>query len=294
MLEIIVFILIIKLIVVLNTKMGLHLSRTTPFKPVVSNSSKVSEAVTPSIAADSVASAPNSQLNSDLSLVIPYICGYIDDVVQIDSTVEFEVRPSTLDSAFLEGKHMGFFTKKPIPKGTIIMKAMREESKMNDAAVNLEPILQANTSVAMYEAWTNLKKSYYEVDKIKQLVNVRMIVDSRGDPYYETIQDIPADGELLRVYGFTTWILELFDILTNKTVMGFIQFIDELMKEIDGDPYEQKARNLHKALQHYKSIFKHEGKKNIMQLSLQEYDDKMADQKIEYVGNAIKAFYLMG
>jgi len=181
---------------------------------------------------------------------------------------------------------MGLFTKKPIPKGTTIMK-VEEESKMNDGAINLEPILRATSSVATYEAWTNIKKTYYDLEKIKRVANVRMVIDPTVNSFYEALQDIPADGELIRVYGFTTWILELLDILTDKNIVGFIRFIDELIQDIDGDPYENKARQLQKALHQYQTLNPN------ATLNCKEYDEKMVNEKVNYVGHIIKGLYLM-
>lgn len=233
-----------------------------------------------------MASPKSPKYNNDLLNVLPYLCINVDRNLTVHPEIELDVRTSTLDSSFLEGKNLGLFTKKPITKGTIIMKVVREESKMNDAAVNLDPILRATTSTAMYDAWTNLKNTYYDLEKIKRVVNVRMVFDANSDYYYEALQDIPADGELVRIYGFTTWTLELLDILTNKNIVGFMKFIDELSQDIAGDPYEAKIHRLNKVLQQFKAYDR------LMILSPKEYDEAFDDGKARYLGPTIKALYI--
>jgi hypothetical protein len=229
--------------------------------------------------------APKSRLNPKLIPFIPYLSEASTQVLLADASVQLEVRPSNLTTtAFLEGHDDGLFTKQAIKKGTIVCTGPKEKCKMNDAIVNLEPILLAVTSVETYDAWNEFKQTYYNIDKVRNLVNVRLIIDKNGAKYYEAIQDISAGGELLRMYGFTTWPFELFDLITNKNIAGFIRFIDELVKESDGDPSEQKLKALQVVLNNYRSVNK------IPYSSLAEYDVTMANQSLQYLGAALKKF----
>lgn len=189
----------------------------------------------------------NSSLPFHINAIIPYLCTVTDDILTVDPTVDLEVQPSKLNSSFINGRTMGLFTKRSINKGTIIMK-LEKESMINDGIVDLTDILTAETSGATYNAWNNLKNSYYDIEKISRIVNVRIILDCNNVSYYETIQDIHAGAELLRMYGFTTWPLELLDTLTNRNIAGFIRFINELVDEVTGDPYEDRIRKLHEVL----------------------------------------------
>lgn len=228
-----------------------------------------------------------SSSKDELNAAIPYLCVNINRNLEpeIDPWIELEVLPSTLDSAFLEGKNMGLFTKDAITTGTIIMKVIREEGKMNDGAVDLEPILRASTSMEMYDAWINFSRTYYDLEKIKRVVNVRMVCDSTKTFYYQATQDIPAGEELLRIYGFTTWTLELLDILTNKNIVGFMQFIKELAEDIDGDPYEEKIKKLNRGLCKFRTY------DDIMGLTPGEFDTIASSQWTVYLGNTIKVMY---
>lgn len=235
----------------------------------------------------------STRLNSQILLIKEYLCRATPDDGVIAAGLELEERPSSLPSRFLNGKHMGLFTKKQIPSGTIISAVVRDASKLNDAVINLEDIIGARTSVEMYQAWIKLKDSYYDLEKIKRLVNVRMVMDASGRMFYETIRDVSPDEELLRIYGFTTWFFEILDVYTNKTIMGFIRFVDEFLKDLEGDPFKERVIYLHKALNQYKSLYKYEGK-SINDLSLEEYDEMMVNENVEYLGDVIKTFYLMG
>lgn len=230
---------------------------------------------------------PPPSLNPKLLPFLPYLSEGSTQVLHVDESVQLEVRPSNLaTTAFIEGRDAGLFTKNPIKKGTIVCALSKDrECKMNDAIVNLEPILMAGTSVEAYEAWNTFKQTYYDIDRVRNLVNIRLTMDRNGAMYYEAIQDIPADGELLRMYGFTTWTLELLDIVTNKNVVGFTRFIDELVKESDGDPFEKKLKTLQQALNNYRSVNK------LPYDNLAEYDIMMADRPLQYLGTTLKKFY---
>lgn len=227
----------------------------------------------------------SGNMNAETTAALPYICAKIDGNLTVDPNVILEVKPSTLPSGFLEGRHLGVYTKHAISKGTLIMKMdMGTESKMNDAAVDLEPILRADTSEKMYQAWTEMMRTYYDLEKLKRMTNVRMVTNGSG-ACYEAIQDIPADGELVRVYGFTTWVLELFEIFTNKNIVGFAHFIDDLSKNMQGDPYEGRIARLHLVLEKC-------GIENIYAQDRIAYDASMKDKSLTYVGDHLKELYL--
>lgn len=227
-----------------------------------------------------------SSLTSDIEPILDYLCAKSSETLTVDPDVQLYLRSSKLPSAFLEGKHKGLFTRKFIPKGTAVLSLeQNSDSKMNDGAVNLEPILRADTSEKTYDAWINMKDTYYDVEKIKNVVNVRIVVDKAGKYYYESIQDIPENGELVRVYGFTTWTLELFGILTNKNIVGFAHFIDVLSKDIAGDPYEERIKTLRKALESYDE--------KIFTLNRSEYDNLMKDETLVNVGSKLKQLYML-
>lgn len=223
-----------------------------------------------------------------IAQIIPYLCSVSDTILTIDPNIKLIEQPSTIDSIFIDGRHIGLFTTKHIRKGTIISAALEKESMINDGIVDLTGILKAKTSVATYEAWTDLKNSYYDVEKIARVVNVRMVIDQRNKTYYEAIQDIPAGGELLRVYGFTTWPLELLDTLTNHNIAGFTRFIDELVEDLKGDPYEERIRKLQYALHRYERYVD-----NRITMLLDEYDEKIEGEKLINIGNNIKTLYIM-
>lgn len=227
---------------------------------------------------------PKSSMD-DIIDIIPYLSGNTDRILSVDPDISLDVRPSELPSKFIDGRNMGLFTLALIPEGTIISSKFVEESKMNDAMVDLTDILQANTSEQIYHAWMSMKNTYYDIKKTKRDVNVRMIMDGNRNIFYEAIQDIPANKELVRIYGFTTWVLEILDILTNKTIVGFAQFIDELSKVSSHDPYEFRILSLRDALGKY-------GINNIFAINRVEYDANVEDQQTVLIGERIKELFL--
>jgi hypothetical protein len=190
-------------------------------------------------------SSQSSSLNEELIPFLPYIYSFRDDVLSVDPDVILVNKPSNLPSAFIEGRSNGAFCEKFIPKGTVILKGLQDkEAPFNDGAIDLRPLLQANNSEEAYQAWKLMKNCYYDINKFEETINTIMVSDINGNMFFETIKDVPVGTELVRVYGFTSWTLELLDLLTDKNWLGFAHFIDELSTNICDDPYEQRIKIL--------------------------------------------------
>lgn len=224
-------------------------------------------------------------VTNEIAPFVTYLCAKSEAPLILDTNVELVVKPSQLPSGFIHGYHEGLFTKKDLLKGTVICSADNEISrKMNDGMVNVEPLLLASNSQDTYNAWVDIKKKYYDLEKAKEAVNVRMVAGGSGI-YFETLCDIPAGGELIRMYGFTTWTLELFNILTNKNIAGFSKFIQELDGTLKGDPYEERVSKLRTAL---KSIISEADTVNLI-----EYDQKHSSEALVYLETAVQAAYVL-
>jgi hypothetical protein len=214
-----------------------------------------------------IGSAPSNQ--ERIVSCLKFMMGEVSYPLEVDRTLVLRVDKSTLPSLFISERANGLFCTSDIKEGTVIMK-VRPTSPciMNDGMVDLNEILLAQTSMAMYNAWWNLYLSYYNVDHAVVRVNVKMVRDSNHTVYYHAMKDIPIGTELVRMYGFTTWIMELFDIMTNKTIVGFARFVDEFSRDLVGDPYVEKIHALREALIKL-------GINNIFTLDLREYDTTM-------------------
>jgi len=224
-------------------------------------------------------------VSNEIEPLIPYLCGTSDNMLTVDPNVELFVQTSTLPSGFIHGYHKGLFTKTPLTKGTVICGTDNNLSLMsNDGMINLEPLLRASNSQETYTAWVDMKKNYYDLEKAKQVINIRMVSDNNGK-FYETICDVPANSELIRMYGFTTWTLELFNTLTNKNIAGFSKFIQELDGNIVGDPYEKRVSNLRAALA---TIVP-----EIETVDLASYDSIHSSEPLRYLTTNLEAAYLL-
>ena len=194
------------------------------------------------------ASTP-SVISDKTKALLPYILAFTKDMLNVAEGVELSQGVSTLNSTFLPGHNIGLFTKTALPKGTVVMQISPDnESKLNDAMVDLTALIKSKTAKEMYAAWIDLQKNYYDMEKAEKLVNVRMVLDGAENCFYQTIQDIPANTELLRVYGFTTWILELLELLTERNLAGYAQFIFDLQRTEVNDPYSDKIKGIAKIL----------------------------------------------
>ena len=113
--------------------------------------------------------------------------------------------------------------------------------------MNLDNILVSETNEKTYYAWKSLWETYYEINKIQEIINVCM-VRYGNELFYVAIKDILADAELFRVYGFSTWPLELLDTITSRNVLGYGKFIHELLPTIINDPNEKKIQCIYQTI----------------------------------------------
>lgn len=222
-------------------------------------------------------------VNNEIIPFIPYICISTKNSVSVDPSVVLNVRSSLLDTSFINGYNRGLFSEKFINKGTIICETHTEISKMmNDAMVNLEPVINCRTSAQLYVALNNMKTTYYDLIKADNIINTVMLGSPNGS-FFQAIKDIEPGSELLRMYGFSTWTFEIFDILTSYNIAGFTKFISELKDNLTGDPYETRVKNLHSVLT---GLFP-----NAYNMTLDQYDNKAKSESFKYVGKNIEKSY---
>lgn len=167
------------------------------------------------------------------------------DHLSIADDVQLEVRRSTLSTTeFNESRDRGVFTKKGIPKKTVICDIKQLSFVMNDPLVDLRGVNMSKTSDSMYTALVNLKREYYSHENAAERINTCFACGQDGEVYVRTIKHVPANTELFRMYGFETWIFELFDIITDDNVNGFAQFVKELTQPQYDNPYTAKIQRL--------------------------------------------------
>lgn len=220
--------------------------------------------------------------SSYIDQCMPYIGRRSKETVIFNENIskQLEVRKSQLNSKFIEGKDEGLFTKTYIPKGTIVLNANDPLClKMNDVMINLEGVIDAKTSKDLYNALIDLESNYYNVQKASLNVNMRMLGAPTG-VYYETIQDIPPNTELTRMYGYTTWTLELFDILTTHNIYGFVKYIHELKNRTHNDLYATKILLLDSCFDNYDKT-----------LSVDAFDSQTTGLELKNIGNEVKNYY---
>ena len=135
-----------------------------------------------------------------------------------------QIRESTF-TKFPKNCNKGVFATKNIPKDTKLADYFEENAVMiNDALMNLGPILEARTSQEMYDALTTTRETYYDAEKAAKYLNVGLS-PMWGDNV--ALRDIAQDEELFRVYGFPSWLVEIATrgILTLATLPGFVFWV---------------------------------------------------------------------
>lgn len=214
----------------------------------------------------------------------PYIYRRAKGILKVDPDVKLEVKASSILSTFTKDKHLGLYTQHPIQKDTIVCAIDDDLSGMiNDGVVNLEPLIEADTSKKYYRAWVNFEKTYYNLSKAKKLVNVRVVADDVSI-YYETIKDIPRGRELTQMYGFTLWIFELFDLLTNRNLAGFVKFINKFAHRYSGDLLVKRINILNETLARFVP--------DIHNIKLSHYDAIEKDSPLRYIGYDVESLYM--
>lgn len=261
---------------------------------------------------------------------VPFIEEETNLELTIDTNISLEIRPSNLKSLFVEVKNDGVFTNKFIEKGTVIMGANYHKfhTTMNDAIFNLNfsslnfedfdesdeevktnfefkiegehiemfsLLLEIDNSEKYYQEWCKAKKSYYNVEILQECVNVVKITDKNYYEYYKAIKDLNPGDELLCLHGFLEWPLYLLETITNKTIVGFAQFINEIELEKD-DRLCNKIKILHSILNEIEfsdleinfDIF---SEKDIFTIDRELYDKQMYNEPTINVGNKIEELY---
>ena len=227
--------------------------------------------------------SPKPSITEEIAGVLPYLCGKRDGLLEVDKDVKLQIGPSRLGSGFVMGYQDGLFTENYLTKGTIICPSGCDIScKMNDGMIDLRPLLNASNSTDSYDAWIDMRERYYDIQKAGQVINTRMVSCDSGS-FFETISEVPSGGELVRMYGFTTWVFELPGILTNKTIAGFSKFVRELSDTVDGDPYDECLSLLRKSLQFHVP--------EADTFDLEEYDRKLSAEELVYLGPRLRDTY---
>lgn len=185
-----------------------------------------------------------SSKSSQLAPFLPYLISNSTTPCTLDHSIRFEHRDSSLPTSFPSNKSNGLYTKEAIPSGTTILEVHIDQlCMMNDGMVDLTDILSANNDDETYNSWKTLELTYYDMNKAQNMINVRMVAAPNG-LFYETIKDVPAGGELLRMYGFSSWIMEFSDILSDNRLKGFARFVNEYSMDMVGDPLAPKINNM--------------------------------------------------
>ena len=135
----------------------------------------------------------------------------------------------------------GLFAEEAIPKNTFFIRAGTYKSmKTNDSMIDLTDIRLAQTSEKLYQALKNTSSNYYVLERAQEKVNV-IIAIYNGENYFKTIKNVKKDEELVRMYGFSTWLLEIFPLLTWDNLSGYQRFVEEYHQYTGGkDPLDFK------------------------------------------------------
>lgn len=133
---------------------------------------------------------------------------------------------------------LGVFTQTYISKGTIF-RIPFPGYQIQDGVINLKPLLHAETSKQIFEAWHQVYNGYHNFDIIAHITNVRPIILNKGiyrleekNNYYEAINDIQPGTELYSYRGIWTWFFHVGICISSRhTLAGNIKFIDSAIPQ---------------------------------------------------------------
>jgi hypothetical protein len=157
------------------------------------------------------------------------------------------------DISALPKANRGLFARDCIRAGTLIMPVeLDSECHINDAMVDLTQVLAASDSTAMYQAVCQLHTAYYDPVVAAARVNTVMVTDPQGITMYQARTNIPKGAELLRMYGFVTWIFELLPRMNARTITGFAVFVHQYYRSmVVTEVYYGRVRTLVDVLENY-------------------------------------------
>jgi hypothetical protein len=140
----------------------------------------------------------------------------------------------------------GLFTDKVIEEGDVFARV--ESTLAANDYIDYTAVAKATTNEEMYLAWRALAASYYDLDTIKSRVNVMtVLVESDGNRYLRALRRIEPGEELVRCYGFTTWIVTDPGI-DVALLPGMLRFLDEFVPTMGEDPMGSEVRSVHQRM----------------------------------------------
>jgi len=155
-----------------------------------------------------------------------------------------EVQPSAASwTRYPTGRDLGVVAARAIGKGQPLASADAPISVLlNDGALDLGPILAAKSAVELEAALLAARARYYD-PSVLQRVNVVMARDDAGGTWIVALRDIAQGEELLRCFGFSTWLKELLElgVLPSSALPGLFNYVVAMATQMeaafDDDPF---------------------------------------------------------
>lgn len=144
--------------------------------------------------------------------------------------VKTSIKQSNMSTFFEPGKNKGVFAKQDIKKGQVLF-TFPYISNMNDGLVNFTESPSVKNSSEFYNFLIDFELNYHNDDKFKRVINTLMAVTADMTPYMVASRDIKKGEELLKVYGYATWVLEFFQYITNKNLAAYYHFLKTINME---------------------------------------------------------------
>lgn len=161
-----------------------------------------------------------------------------DAVHGLDIQIRFAKCEKTM---YFAHHNCGLFAGRNFKAGEIIIcKEHPYTSGSNDAMMNLGPFIEASSAFAMEQAFIDARKKYYNYQDGDQRVNAVLIFSPETHREALKARRFIAKGEeILRVYGFSTWIKEIaeLNLLTLRTLPGFFNYVVNVASKWRNDPF---------------------------------------------------------
>lgn len=180
------------------------------------------------------------------------ICNSLDDALilnNMSNALSVEKLSDDQNDGYVSGWDYSLVAKEEIQPNTILFKVGQDligrrddksikitknalfTSSMNDCMWNMKSIQSSETSLEMFDALMENQMNYYNFEIGCERVNcIVSVID--GEPYCVSRKVIGSDEEILRAYGFSTWMKEIVElnILKKSTLFRFFKYIQEFVK----------------------------------------------------------------
>jgi hypothetical protein len=186
-------------------------------------------------------SGTSVEMEKDEQECLQYICSRSDTrSFSVDSVEDnVKVGVSKIEN-IVPSFPNGLFAKRNIPSGTkIVFSSHPLATTFNDCMFDYSLVREATNGDELFAGIVKIRQLYYDKEKAARRVNVIARANVERETWYETCRFVAKGEELVRMYGFSTWLKELaeLNVLTVRNIDGLLRYIEQVAVQKQWDPF---------------------------------------------------------